>query len=537
MQTIPSTMETILKSKQLFGNSAPRALITFTPDIDDDSVTFTGTSAHTLQHQSLSTGTVVVTNTSAGTTYTETADYSIDYTNGTITRATSGAIGSTQTVLADYTFSVSVKPTFVRVQYERAAFAGYCEAAWPNVSSSDPTDMGYYSPDRGDDIPADKNNWYHAVLPGCDLKVDLGYTNSTSNMVQTFKGQVDEVALDVKPEGSMIRIEARDDSWKLLDNVVGSSTNSYQVTYSSTRIDQIAYDLLVDAGFSSSGVTVQKTPQSLVGDKTFSKENYASALEWCIENSGYELIVDRYGNADFHYPTDRQPQVTNESVTFTGTSAHSLNESPIVSNSEVVSTTNSTGSTGYIVYTSTTDYSMNYANGTITRATGGTIPSTGTVHVDYVYPAWIFRQGEDLFNLDYRITRRNVYGTIWVSGASSAGSTGIYNYAGSTFFGIGNDKVIFFDLTNLDTSSSQGSTAALQDAANQLGNDMIRKNRAVRFEAVAVPWIDPGDSVQVVESRTTISEIYRILSLEYEFSTGGAIMRGTAYHYGYAPLS
>lgn len=65
---------------------------------------------------------------------------------------------------------------------------------------------------------------------------------------------------------------------------------------------------------------------------------------------------------------------------------------------------------------------------------------------------------------------------------------------------------------------------------------MIRRVREVNFSAVAVPWLQPGDCVQVIEYASTISEIYRITSIDLELDPEGFIMTCAAYHYGYAPI-
>ncbi len=69
--------------------------------ITDRSVTMTGTVAQTLGHTGL-TG-VVVTSSDGLTTYTLTTDYTIDATQGTITRVATGSITAGQTVLVDFT--------------------------------------------------------------------------------------------------------------------------------------------------------------------------------------------------------------------------------------------------------------------------------------------------------------------------------------------------------------------------------------------------------------------------------------------------
>lgn len=169
--------------------------------------------------------------------------------------------------------------------------------------------------------------------------------------------------------------------------------------------------------------------------------------------------------------------VTNEAIVLTGTATTFLSRFPVQSGSEVV-----TNTAGTVTYVRDVDYVINYADGGIARtAVGSAISSGQTVHVDYTY--------------------------------------------------VDSDRVLFVEIPELD------SDAKCQTAANQMGNDMIRRTREASFVAVGNPFLQVGDTVQVIESSTTISELYRILSLELELDAEGfMIMSITAYHYGFAPL-
>src|SRR5690606_9698892 len=78
-----------------------------------------------------------------------------------------------------------------------------------------------------------------------------------------------------------------------------------------------------------------------------------------------------------------------EHVTLTGTTAVSLKNGPIVSGSVVVTPT-TLGATPVAPYAESTDYTVDYAAGTIVRAGGGNIGSGATVKVTYrAYPELI----------------------------------------------------------------------------------------------------------------------------------------------------
>ena len=76
--------------------------------IVDESQTF-GTSPNTswiiyLDHASLKSSSVKVTDSTGVTTYTLTTDYTVNTTNGVITRTSTGSIGATDTVLVTYSY-------------------------------------------------------------------------------------------------------------------------------------------------------------------------------------------------------------------------------------------------------------------------------------------------------------------------------------------------------------------------------------------------------------------------------------------------
>ena len=85
-----------------------RLLIQYTTDpivITDETFTSSYDVAVALAHQNLISGTVVVTTTDNVTTYTEGTDYTIDYTNGTITVLSTGTMADATNYYIDYHYS------------------------------------------------------------------------------------------------------------------------------------------------------------------------------------------------------------------------------------------------------------------------------------------------------------------------------------------------------------------------------------------------------------------------------------------------
>jgi len=418
-----------------------------------------------------------------------------------------------------------------RIGRDGAALAQLADIEWPNVNPNNPVDAGYYSPDRSAVEGFIENEWKGVIMPGRDFTIQMGYG---SDLVDTFKGQIDDVTLNVQPSlGSadyMVSLSCRDDGWRLIDKwVYDSAVDQFRLTYTNQTVEAVVSDLLVKAGWTLDLITTEPTGIT-VASITFENESYADAIEWCMKVSGFEVVILENGKASFYYPTDRQPKpLVPDQVALTGTTAVNLSNKPIVSSSEIVKSSN-----GLITYVRTTDYTMEYVLGTIARTATSAIPDGATVEVDYVFAAWVFKEGEDLFSMPYKITRRNVYGRIKVNGGEDPNSltdpkekfTATYLSSNRANFGIPDEKVLIVGVSELD------SNAKCQLAADQMGNDMIRRVREVSFSAVAVPWLQPGDCVRVLESSTTISEIYRITSIDLELDPEGFIMTCTAYHYG-----
>lgn len=421
---------------------------------------------------------------------------------------------------------LSVQPSNLSIDREQAATSQVAEVSWPNVNPADPTDAGYYSPDRGDDVPADLNDWHQILFPGVPVDIMLGYGE---NLTRVFKGQADDILLDVNGAQYNIVLNCRDDAWNLLDKTITDDDGNYTITYTDTALEDIVQDLLYRAGVEWTNISIEATGIT-IAEKTFERMTYADGVAWCQTVSGFELTCDENGMWSFHYPTDRQPQSTDEPITLTGTDWTNLSHDYVVSGSDVVCSALSGGGT---TYSNTLDYEIELGSpARIRRRAGTNIPDGATVYVTYVYAAWSFQEGVDLFRLPYRISRRDIYGKIIVNGKDSNDNvlTGTYTYSGSTTYGVPADKVLFVSMPDLDT------TAKCQATADHLGHDMITKLRETGFAAVGNPWIQVGDCVRVQESATTISEIYRITSLSHSMGPSGFITTFSAYHYGYTPL-
>lgn len=463
--------------------------------------------------------------------FTEVCSYGTDSQNSYSYRTLPVAFGNKLVILSGVGATVeeiafsSLPAELVEINREQAAAAQRALVFLPNVNPADFTDPGYYSPDRGDDVPADKNDWYHILYPGSEVEIEMGYG---ADMVRVFKGQIDDVTLEAKGATYRAILDIRDDAWNIIDKTLMDGT-AYKITYKGKTVEYMAEDLLKKAGITAGDITTETTGIT-IAEKVFERMSYADALAWCQTVSGFELLCDDNGLWSFHYPTDRQPEAVDEALVLTGTDWTNLANPYAVLYSDIVRSAAAGGGT---LYSRSLDYEIEYGSpARIRRRAGSAIPNGATVYATYVYAAWSFEQGVDIFELPYLISRRDIYGTIVVYGEGSTGNVidASFTYAGSTAYGVSADKVLFVEIPELD------SWAKCWAAANQLGHDMMTKVREVNFAAIGNPWIQVGDCIRVHESATTISEIYRVAALSHVLDATGFITQFTAYHYGYTPL-
>jgi hypothetical protein len=426
-----------------------------------------------------------------------------------------------------------------------SADAQRCTISFHNVSPIAINDPGYYTPYRNTEYSKTKNDWYLEVLPSKDVRIEAGYGTELSTL---FTGTIDDVDISRDSTTSTIRCDCRDYIWKLLDQQVDSTADAedrYVLEYpiaaevaqgtgwlvpgsatnpeggSSYDIASIVKDLCCRAGFLPSKVNIEMTKIEL--DPAFSRVSYMDAVNQMITAAGcFEFYVDELGTIYFNHISDLKPEALDEVHAALG--GFTLNNFPVVPGSDDF--WGSPLKTG-TYWTRDTDYTIEESTGVITN-----INMTGNVYCNYVYPAYVFQEGVDLMKLSLKISKRNLYGSIRVAGegsdqvfelGTSDGNGNRVMWDGSK---VPDRKVMFVDGEYIDTD------AKALEIATRLGRDMENRYISCEFAAVAVPWLQIGDTIQVLESATTISELYRITSMDFDFSNG-AVMTIKAYHVGF----
>ncbi len=74
-----------------------------------------------------------------------------------------------------------------------------------------------------------------------------------------------------------------------------------------------------------------------------------------------------------------------------------------------------------------------------------------------------------------------------------------------------------------------------QEMASRLGQGMLRTFRHAEILGVGVPFLQFGDCIQITESITTASEIYRICGIRFSMNNGMLCNTARTYYYDHSP--
>jgi len=385
---------------------------------------------------------------------------------------------------------------------------------------------GVYSPDNAGD-------WYHKIWPNKIATVKLGYG---ATLQTVFTGMIDKIIMRTWPQE--LEISCRDMLKRALDQLVclvADEITIYTVLYQWQTLEYIFRDLAVKASWADADVITEISGITLESI-TFTHESFADAFQRLCEIGGFEFYCDEAGRLYFVHATDRQPAITSASTVLNGTNytdiagipaGHPMTEGSVIVKS----------SDGLTTYIKDTDYVVRLGgsegNAAIARTAGSTIPDGATVKVSCVYAAWVFQEGRDIMALDYTICDQDMYSRIIVISQNADGAfvRGDEDFGGVRYYDVLPHKVIIMQAGDLASTNGQCTTIA-----QRTGAASMTKPREANFEAVGNPYVQVGDCIQVIESSTTISEIYRITSMSHTLTPEGFKTRMTCYHYGYAPI-
>lgn len=286
-------------------------------------------------------------------------------------------------------------------------------------------------------------------------------------LITTFTGLIDSVSMSTFPQS--VTVSARDMMKPLLDHYLRNAEFLYTLTYTNMTVEHIWENLMILAGVETN--IIEETGLT-ISEKTFSWETYADAISWLDEIAGFETYCDEDGKLNF--VRDGRP-------------------------------------------------------------------------VD-VTTAYSFVEGVDITRLSYEINDQDLYYTVAVYGRQPA----IYEelteqeiedgvkpeviseemviyfarqFPQADYWNIPSGKVMRIDAPDADT---QAKCEIIADKAIYL---IQTRARQVNFETIGIPHLQRGDFIQVTESSSTISEIYRITDISTSQENGKYTMNLTCYYH------
>lgn len=149
---------------------------------------------------------------------------------------------------------------------------------------------------------------------------------------------------------------------------------------------------------------------------------------------------------------------------------------------------------------------------------------------------YVYREGEDIFKLGYKFSDAELYRDVVVWSLDENGNAvrATVTWSAADYNNVLPHKTLIIQAADIVTT-----VEGCAEIAQRQADAITPKPRSVDFVVIGNPYLQIGDCIQVIESSSTISELYRIIELTHQFDEGSNNIFTTSlkcYHYAYVPI-
>lgn len=407
-----------------------------------------------------------------------------------------------------------------------------------NVNHSDWIDTGYYNQVRNDeDHGKPMNSYYGLIQSGKEVVITVGYGANTNTI---FTGIIDTAKTQIG-DNSIIDITGRDIGKYLIDSTIwcedttSGSEILYEITYpidigitevylTAADTNPYLYEIFIDAcmraGISETDISVGSSPTTdfplriddLNGEYF---EECTGTWDGLCKQIAKLLVanidVDESGTITLSKVIQPDPDAW-KGITLNGTTWTSIGIDIFYKDRAVESSLIVQDSTKTTTYTKDVDWEYDETTNSIRRTSDSLITDGQSVWVYEKYVNWIFKQGQDIFDLNQWVSHDDCYGTIVATNEDEdlLRSINVGAYGDGSI--VNPNKIYIEDLPELITETQ------LDNWLIDKKDEMKSKYWQVEASVLPITQLQVNDIVQFVVYGT-IGGLYKVTGFSWSWDS------------------